>query len=193
MKEVIVVTGASSGFGVLAARAGHPVYASMHETSGRNAPRVAEVKNTQKSTKLICARSSWMFCHRPQPMMESTPSSAKDHPNIETLVADTAETEDGSRTMARAIELCGRLNVLVNNADAGEIMPLAEATAKRIINERAKRARHCEYSEAEMNAKQRLHLDSLTQLSCTSSLASLPCHAGSQPCIPHLPYGGHCA
>src|SRR5258705_13398833 len=40
MKKVIVVTGASSGFGALAARAlakaGHVVYASMRDTSGRN-------------------------------------------------------------------------------------------------------------------------------------------------------------
>ena len=47
MKQVIVITGASSGFGALAARAlaqaGHTVYASMRETAGRNAPQVAEV------------------------------------------------------------------------------------------------------------------------------------------------------
>jgi NAD(P)-dependent dehydrogenase (short-subunit alcohol dehydrogenase family) len=48
MKQVIVITGASSGFGALAARAlahaGHTVYASMRETTGRNAPQVAEVE-----------------------------------------------------------------------------------------------------------------------------------------------------
>jgi len=45
MKNVIVITGASSGFGLLAARAlahaGHTVYAGMRETLGRNAPQVA--------------------------------------------------------------------------------------------------------------------------------------------------------
>lgn len=48
MKNVIVITGASSGFGALAARAlakaGHTVYASMRETKGRNAPQVKELE-----------------------------------------------------------------------------------------------------------------------------------------------------
>ena len=48
MKNVIVITGASSGFGALAARAlaraGHTVYASMRETTGRNAPQVKEAE-----------------------------------------------------------------------------------------------------------------------------------------------------
>jgi NAD(P)-dependent dehydrogenase (short-subunit alcohol dehydrogenase family) len=44
MKQVIVITGASSGFGALTARAlakaGHIVYASMRDTTGRNASQV---------------------------------------------------------------------------------------------------------------------------------------------------------
>ena len=47
MHKIIVVTSASRGFGRLAstalARAGHTVYASMHETTGRNAATAAEI------------------------------------------------------------------------------------------------------------------------------------------------------
>ena len=48
MANIIVITGASSGFGLMAARAlahaGHTVYASMRETTGRNAPQVAAIR-----------------------------------------------------------------------------------------------------------------------------------------------------
>lgn len=44
MSQIILITGASSGFGALGARAlaaaGHVVYAGMRDTAGRNAPQV---------------------------------------------------------------------------------------------------------------------------------------------------------
>jgi NAD(P)-dependent dehydrogenase (short-subunit alcohol dehydrogenase family) len=56
MKQVIVITGASSGFGRLTAnalaRAGHTVYASMRETAGRNAAVVADVEKFARDNKV---------------------------------------------------------------------------------------------------------------------------------------------
>src|SRR5579885_919252 len=48
MKNTIIITGASSGFGLMSAKAlahaGHTVYAGMRQTAGRNAPRVEDMK-----------------------------------------------------------------------------------------------------------------------------------------------------
>jgi NAD(P)-dependent dehydrogenase (short-subunit alcohol dehydrogenase family) len=56
MNNIIVITGASSGFGALAARAlaraGHIVYASMRETKGRNAPQVEEARKFAKENNV---------------------------------------------------------------------------------------------------------------------------------------------
>ena len=56
MNNIIVITGASSGFGALAARAlaraGHIVYASMRETKGRNAPQVEEARKFAKENNI---------------------------------------------------------------------------------------------------------------------------------------------
>lgn len=51
-RQIIVITGASSGFGALTARAlaraGHIVYAGMRATHGRNAPAVADAEAFSK-------------------------------------------------------------------------------------------------------------------------------------------------
>jgi NAD(P)-dependent dehydrogenase (short-subunit alcohol dehydrogenase family) len=59
---------------------------------------------------------------------------AAEHANIVGLVADTASPEDAERTIAKTIDRWGRLDVLVNNAGAGAILPLAEARADRIAD-----------------------------------------------------------
>ncbi len=51
---------------------------------------------------------------------------------IESLVADVGNALDAQRTIARAVELWGRLDVLVNNAGAGLPMPLADTTAEHV-------------------------------------------------------------
>jgi NAD(P)-dependent dehydrogenase (short-subunit alcohol dehydrogenase family) len=54
------------------------------------------------------------------------------HSNIEALVADTSNSEDAVRTVRKAVQRWGRIDVLVNNAGAGAIMPLAQADAERV-------------------------------------------------------------
>lgn len=48
--------------------------------------------------------------------------------NLDFLLADAANPEDASRTVSTVIDRWGRLDVLVNNAGAGAILPLAAAT-----------------------------------------------------------------
>ena len=54
--KIIVITGASSGFGALTARAlakaGHTVYAGMRDTTGRNALQVEEAKEFAKDNNV---------------------------------------------------------------------------------------------------------------------------------------------
>jgi NAD(P)-dependent dehydrogenase (short-subunit alcohol dehydrogenase family) len=90
--QVIVVTGASSGFGLLTARAlahaGHTVYASMRETEGRNAPQVAEVA-----------------------------AYAQEHGvDLRTVELDVSSDASVDAGVARIIADNGRLDVIVHNA-----------------------------------------------------------------------------
>ncbi|MBO4225785.1 SDR family NAD(P)-dependent oxidoreductase [Bradyrhizobium neotropicale] len=57
-----------------------------------------------------------------------------EHPNIAGIVADAASTDDARRTIAKAMDLWGRIDALVNNAGAGAILPLADITADRITD-----------------------------------------------------------
>ena len=91
MKQVIVISGASSGFGALAARAlahaGHTVYATMRETTRRNAPQVAEVARY-----------------------------ASEHVvDLRTVELDVASSEPVEAGIAKIIADAGRLDVVVHN------------------------------------------------------------------------------
>ena len=61
MKQIIVITGASSGFGRLAAHAlaksGHTIYAGMRDIAGRNAPQ-AEALQAHAAGRRATSRTS---------------------------------------------------------------------------------------------------------------------------------------
>lgn len=92
MKHVIVITGASSGFGALTARAlaqaGHTVYASMRETLGRNAPQVAQAADYAQTHQV----------------------------DLRTVELDVASSESVEAGIAKVIEEAGRLDVIIHNA-----------------------------------------------------------------------------
>src|SRR5271156_5226226 len=91
-KKVVLVTGASSGFGLMTAQAlaqaGYTVFASMRETVGRNAPQVA-------------ALADWSNAER------------VDLRAVELDVQSDASVERG---VAHVIAEAGRLDVIVHNA-----------------------------------------------------------------------------
>jgi NAD(P)-dependent dehydrogenase (short-subunit alcohol dehydrogenase family) len=107
MKQVIVITGASSGFGALTARslarAGHTVYASMRETQGRNASQVAAVRQYAEDHHV-------------------------DLRSVELDVASSASVEAGIATI---IEECGRLDVVMHNAGHMSFGPAEAFTAEQ--------------------------------------------------------------
>ena len=92
MKSVIVITGASSGFGTLAARAlakaGHTVYASMRDTAGRNAGQVDEAK---------------LF-------------SSENNVDLRTIELDVLSQESVNAAMQKIVTDNGRLDVVIHNA-----------------------------------------------------------------------------
>ena len=91
-KHVILVTGASSGFGLMTARAlaqaGHIVYASMRETQGRNAPQVAAV-------------ADW---------------AAEQRADLRTVELDVQSDASSEAAIAHILADAGRLDVIVHNA-----------------------------------------------------------------------------
>jgi NAD(P)-dependent dehydrogenase (short-subunit alcohol dehydrogenase family) len=107
MKYVIVITGASSGFGLLTARAlanaGHRVYASMRETTGRNAPQVSALQDY----------------------------SAKNNVDLRPLELDVTSQDSADAAISEIIRDNGRLDVVIHNAGHMTFGPAESFTAEQ--------------------------------------------------------------
>jgi NAD(P)-dependent dehydrogenase (short-subunit alcohol dehydrogenase family) len=92
MKKVIVITGASSGFGALAARAlakaGHVVYASMRDTKGRNTSQVEAANRFAQENQV----------------------------DLRTVELDVQSQDSADAAIAQIVRENGRLDVVVHNA-----------------------------------------------------------------------------
>ncbi|MEV0276943.1 SDR family NAD(P)-dependent oxidoreductase [Streptomyces sp. NPDC050610] len=90
--KTILITGAGSGFGALAARAlagaGHTVYAAMRDTTGRNADRVAQAKAY----------------------------GAEHRVDLRTVELDVLSQESADAAVAAILADAGSLDVIVHNA-----------------------------------------------------------------------------
>ncbi|MCK9861220.1 glucose 1-dehydrogenase [Paenibacillus sp. ATY16] len=56
------------------------------------------------------------------------------HPNIKGVVADASDPDSAADTVSAAIDLWGRIDIIINNAGAGGIMPLEHVSAQAITD-----------------------------------------------------------
>lgn len=92
MQHVILITGASSGFGLLSAHAlaeaGHIVYASMRDTTGKNADKVAAIADDARDK----------------------------HVDLRSLELDVGSEASVTAAIAQVIADHGRIDVVMHNA-----------------------------------------------------------------------------
>jgi NAD(P)-dependent dehydrogenase (short-subunit alcohol dehydrogenase family) len=107
-RKVVVVTGASSGFGNLAARAlaraGHTVYAGMRATANRNAQRVAELAQL----------------------------SADEGVDVRGIEMDVQDQASVDAAVVRIVDEQGRLDVVVHNAGHMVLGPAEAFTPEQL-------------------------------------------------------------
>ncbi|MEV5151223.1 SDR family oxidoreductase [Streptomyces werraensis] len=106
--HVILITGASSGFGALTSRAladaGHTVYAGMRQTTGRNAAAVAEAR-----------------------------AYAEEHGvDLRTVELDVSRQESADAAVAAVTEEAGRVDVVVHNAGHMVLGPAESFTPEQL-------------------------------------------------------------
>jgi len=108
MSEVILVTGAGSGFGALTARelakAGHIVYASMRDVQGRNAERVQAARDY----------------------------AATEGVDLRTVELDVLSQDSADSAVATIVKEAGRLDVVVHNAGHLVVGPTEAFTPEEI-------------------------------------------------------------
>ena len=108
MKYVILITGASSGFGALTARrlaeAAHTVYATMRETTGRNAKQVEAARKV----------------------------AAEKGVDLRVAELDVSSQESADRAVRQVLGEAGRLDVIVHNAGHMVFGPAEAFTAEEL-------------------------------------------------------------
>jgi NAD(P)-dependent dehydrogenase (short-subunit alcohol dehydrogenase family) len=108
MSKIILITGASSGFGRLTAealaKAGHIVYASMRETRGRNAPQVAEIAAFSKQNGV----------------------------DLRSVELDVQSQDSADAAVDAIIKANGRIDVVIHNAGHMVFGPAEAFTAEQL-------------------------------------------------------------
>ena len=111
MRQVILITGASSGFGELAAKAlarsGHIVYATMRDVAGKGAKKVQE----------LAAYAAENKC------------------DLLTTELDVTSQESADKAVQTILSAQGRLDVVIHNAGHMTFGPLEAFTPEQIASE----------------------------------------------------------
>ncbi|SEE27317.1 NADP-dependent 3-hydroxy acid dehydrogenase YdfG [Streptomyces misionensis] len=107
-QRIVLITGASSGFGALTARAvadhGDTVYAGMRDTTGRNAPAVRDAADY----------------------------SEEHHADLRAIELDVNHQESVDNAVAQILAEHGRIDVLIHNAGHMVVGPAEAFTAEQL-------------------------------------------------------------